>query len=140
MPRTLVRLCLTLALTLAVLWLIDAPITADPAEAIPDPLAGTPIKSVYVRLPQSPASGKPLQVLVALHGIGGNGQDFSQDLLDAADRNGWLIVAPTIEYGDWTNPNVVANEDPMLIQSLNDYLDALPQMVGAPVRHLVLVL
>jgi pimeloyl-ACP methyl ester carboxylesterase len=79
-------------------------------------------------------------VLVALHGMGGNGPDFARDLTEQADRNGWLLIAPTIEYGDWTNPSVVANEDPLIIQGLADYLDQLPQQVGAPVRHLVLVL
>jgi pimeloyl-ACP methyl ester carboxylesterase len=79
-------------------------------------------------------------VLVVLHGMGGNGPDFARELVDQADTYSWLIVAPTIDYGDWTNPNVVAQEDPLLIQALNDYLDSLPQLVGAPVRHLVLLL
>jgi pimeloyl-ACP methyl ester carboxylesterase len=142
MPRTLVRLCVTLALVLGSLWLVGTPATADPSDTVVDPLAGTPIKEVYLRLPQSasPQLGKPYQVLLALHGMGGNGQDFSRELLDQADKNNWVIVAPTIEYGDWTNPNVVANEDPMLIQAINAYLDGLPDSVGAPVRHLVLVI
>lgn len=142
MPRTLARLCLTLALALGCMWLVGTPVTADPDDPVADPLAGTPIRNVYVRLPQgaNPPPGKPMQVLVALHGMGGNGQDFSRDLLEQADRNGWLIVAPTIDYGDWTNPNVVANEDPLLIQAINDYLDGLPGLTGAPIRHLVLLL
>jgi pimeloyl-ACP methyl ester carboxylesterase len=142
MPRTLGRLCLALlALTAAMLWTIGTPVTADLADAPPDPLASTPIRSVFLRIPQRSApSQSPLQVLVVLHGMGGNGPDFARDLFDQADRNGWLIVAPTIDYGDWTNPSVVAEEDPLLIQTLNDYLDSLPSIVGTPVRHLVLLL
>jgi pimeloyl-ACP methyl ester carboxylesterase len=140
MPRTLARLCVTLTLALAGLWLVGAPATADPADTVLDPLAGTPVRNVYVRAPQNQAVGKPLQVLVALHGMGGNGQDFSRELIDQADRYGWLIVAPTIEYGDWTNPSVLAREEPVLIQALNSYLDGLPQLVGTPMRHLVLIL
>ncbi|MBV9328528.1 MAG: hypothetical protein JO352_32840 [Chloroflexi bacterium] len=143
MPRTLGRLCSPrpLALVLALVWMIGTPVRADLAEAPPDPLAGTPIRSVFVRLPQrTTPTQAPLQVLLVLHGMGGNGPDFARDLFDQADANGWLIVAPTIDYGDWTNPSVVAEEDPMLIQALGDYLDGLPSMVGAPVRHLVLLL
>jgi pimeloyl-ACP methyl ester carboxylesterase len=141
MPRTLGRLCLPLALVLAALWMIETPFTADLADAPPDPLAGTPIRSVFIRAPQrvTPTSA-PYQVLLVLHGMGGNGPDFARDLFDQADKNGWLIIAPTIDYGDWTNPAVVAQEDPMLILALNDYLDSLPRMVGAPVRHLILLL
>ena len=141
MPRTLARLCVTLAMVLVGLWLVGAPVTADPADSVADPLAGTPIRSVYVRLPQSGlAPGRPMQVLLAVHGMGGNGQDFSKELLEPADRNGWLIVAPTIDYGDWTNPSVVAREEPLLIQAISAYLDGLPQLVGAPIRHTVLIL
>jgi pimeloyl-ACP methyl ester carboxylesterase len=144
MPRTLGRLCVPLALGLAFVWMIAAPVSVDLADAPPDPLAGTPIRSVFLRAPQ-PLGGQaqaqaPVQVLVVLHGMGGNGPDFARDLFDQADKNGWLIVAPTISYGDWTNPDVVAQEDPLLIQALSDYLDGLPSIVGAPVRHLVLLL
>jgi pimeloyl-ACP methyl ester carboxylesterase len=103
-------------------------------------MAGTPIQSVYVRMPLGGTDGHPLQVLLALHGMGGNGQDFSQALTDAADQYGWLIVAPTIAYGDWTDPNVLANEDPTLIGALSDYLDQLPTSIGMPTRHRVLIL
>jgi pimeloyl-ACP methyl ester carboxylesterase len=141
MPRTLGRLSFPLALVVALLCLGSTPLTADVADAPPDPLAGTPIASMFLRAPRRlTATSAPYQVLLVLHGMGGNGPDFSRDLFDQADKNGWLIVAPTISYGDWTNPNVVAQEDPLLIQALNDYLDILPRVVDAPVRHLVLLL
>jgi pimeloyl-ACP methyl ester carboxylesterase len=104
-------------------------------------LVGTPIKSVYVRPPKGGTTpGKPLQVLLALHGMGGNGEDFSKDLIEQADHFGWLIVAPTVDYGDWTNTDVVAREDPLLIRALADYLDQLPQQLGVATRRQVLVL
>jgi pimeloyl-ACP methyl ester carboxylesterase len=84
--------------------------------------------------------GKPLQVLLALHGMGSNGDDFSKDLIEQADRYGWLLVAPTIDYGDWTKPDLVTREDPLLIRALADYLDQLPQQAGVQTRRLVLVL
>jgi pimeloyl-ACP methyl ester carboxylesterase len=72
--------------------------------------------------------------------MGGNGEDFSRELAEQADRYGWLIVAPTIDYGDWTNPTIVAREDPQLIRALSDYLDQLPEQLGVQTRRLVLVL
>jgi pimeloyl-ACP methyl ester carboxylesterase len=50
------------------------------------------------------------------------------------------LVAPTIEYGNWTDPNQVAREDPKLIKALVEYIDMLPQITGFPVRHQVLLL
>lgn len=141
MSRTIGRLCIPVALAILAVWTLAAPATADPSDGPAATLDGTPIKSVMVRLPQGAAtSTQPLQVLLVLHGMGGNGPDFSRDLLDAADHYGWVIVAPTIEYGDWTNPDVVAHEDPLLIQTLSTYLDGLPQLVGMPIRRTLLIL
>jgi poly(3-hydroxybutyrate) depolymerase len=69
------------------------------------------VSSVFVRFPQSnPSASQPLRVLVALHGIGGDGAAFAGDLTTAADQNGWILVAPTIAYGDWMDPTQVARE------------------------------
>jgi len=138
MPRTL-GLCLTLALALIAVWPANAPASEEPA--VVDPLAGTPVHSVYMRLPSRAASATgPLQVLLALHGMGGNGEAFARALVEPADRYGWLLVAPTIEYGDWKNPDAVAKEDPLLIQSLGDYIAQLPARTGMKVRRQVLIL
>jgi pimeloyl-ACP methyl ester carboxylesterase len=71
--------------------------------------------------------------------MGGNGNDFGGALADQADANGWIIVAPTIGYGDWTNPEVIAREDPALIAWLSDYLETLGQRTGVPVESKVLL-
>ena len=140
MPRTLVgRIALILVLAAALLWPATVSIAASPGTNVA--LAGTPIRSVFVRAPHGGTlPGKPVQVLLALHGMGGNGEDFSKELVDQADRYGWLIVAPTIAYGDWTNTNVVAREEPVLIHALVDYLDQLPLLTGLQTRRLVLLL
>src|SRR5437870_5708719 len=70
------------------------------------------VQDVFVRAPQNATDGEPLQVVVALHGMGGNGPDFAAPLFEQADRYGWLLVAPTIGYGDWTNPAQIVHEDP----------------------------
>jgi pimeloyl-ACP methyl ester carboxylesterase len=141
MPRTLVRTwraAAFVATLLVVAWAVAVPAAAS--GGLNSVLVGTPIRSVFVRVPHGGTQpGQPLQVLIALHGMGGNGEDFSRDLVEQADRYGWLLVAPTIDYGDWLNPNVVAREDPLLIRTLNEYIDQLPQATGMPEQHLVLV-
>jgi pimeloyl-ACP methyl ester carboxylesterase len=138
MPRTLARLSIAPLFAVLLMWSAAVPVAATPAIAA---LAATPIRSVYVRAPQGTlAQNKPFQILLALHGMGGNGEDFSKDLVEQADHYGWLLVAPTIDYGDWTNPTVVAREDPLLISALTEYLGQLPQLTGLPVRRLLLVL
>jgi pimeloyl-ACP methyl ester carboxylesterase len=103
-------------------------------------LAGTPIRSVYFRAPTNAPPDRPLQVLIALHGMGGDGQVFGSELADQADRYGWAIVAPTITYGDWMDPAQVAREDPVLIRALLEYVDTIPQQSGWQVRPEVLLL
>src|SRR6266851_4088614 len=99
------------------------------------------VSSVLVRFPQSnPTAGQPPRVLVALHGIGGDGATFARDLAAAADQNGWVLVAPTIAYGDWMHPAQVANEDAALINWLSAYLAQLQTQTDRPVDPEVLLL
>jgi pimeloyl-ACP methyl ester carboxylesterase len=140
MPRTLGRISFALIAALA-LWPVASAVAASPGtSSLTSGIVGTPIRSIYVRPPRNAPPAAKLQVLVALHGMGGNGESFSKDLIEQADKFSWLLVAPTIDYGDWTNPNVVAREDPLLINALVDYLDQLPQRLGVPTRRQVLIL
>jgi pimeloyl-ACP methyl ester carboxylesterase len=117
--------------------------TARPAHA---PVAraaelSSKIQDVLVHPPRDlPTNGKPLQVLVALHGMGGNGSQLASQLVNQADRNHWLLVAPTIDYGDWTDPAQIGREEPQLIRWLSDYLDQLPDVIGVPIRPRILLL
>ncbi len=99
------------------------------------------VQDVFVRVPaaQSSDPAQPLQVLVALHGMGGNGADFGGALAAQADAHNWLLVAPTISYGDWTNPGQIVHEDPSLIAWLSDYIANLSQSTGLPVQPKVLL-
>src|SRR5262249_27235327 len=96
------------------------------------------VQDVYVRPPANP-SDQPVQVLIALHGMGGNGTDFGSALAAQADANNWLIVAPTIAYGDWTDPSQITHEDPALIAWLSDYIANLGQRTGQNVQPRVLL-
>src|SRR5205814_3154287 len=65
----------------------------------------------YIYIPTHAEERQPLQVVLALHGMGGEGKAFGANMIKEAERNGWLLVAPTINYGDWHNPDVVAGEE-----------------------------
>ena len=43
----------------------------------------------------------PVRVLLALHGMGGNGSEFAKPFLPLAQAHGWILAAPTFGYGDW---------------------------------------
>ena len=100
---------------------------------------GAEVQDVYVRAPQNVPDGEPLQVLIALHGMGGNGPAFAAAFTDVADAQGWLIVAPTISYGDWTDPNQIAREEPALVAWLSDYVRHLSERTGYAVDPRVLL-
>jgi len=130
-------LATVLALVL-VLWTMPARTVLAPVAKAAELPVGIP--SVYLHLPRDLPTNSPVQVLVALHGMGGNGEQFAANLLRDAERNQWLIVAPTIDYGDWTDPGQVAREDPRLIRWLAGYLDHLDLYAGVPVKPRVLLL
>src|SRR5947208_5086742 len=71
------------------------------------------VPAVMVHPPRELPTGQPLQVLVVLHGMGGSGEQIASQLVAQADRNHWLLVAPTIDYGDWTDPAQIAREEPV---------------------------
>jgi pimeloyl-ACP methyl ester carboxylesterase len=138
MARNFARLACVLITLATLVW----PMTsyAGPSPAGTSALSGTAIRSVYVRAAKGANPSSPQQVLIALHGMGGNGESFGRDLVEQADHYGWLLVAPTIAYGDWKDPTQIAREDPKLISALVDYIDQLPQVTGFPIRRRVLVL
>jgi pimeloyl-ACP methyl ester carboxylesterase len=138
MARTFARSISVLVFLTSLLWPSGSLAGASPAGTAA--LAGTPIRSVYVRAAKGANPSTPQQVLVALHGMGGNGEAFGRDLLEQADHYGWLLVAPTIDFGDWRDPDKVVSEDPRLIGALVDYIEQLPQITGFPIRRQVLLL
>lgn len=132
------RAVVTLLLVSVVLGAMPVRTAVAPADAQAAELLAA-IPNVYLHVPARPAAA-PLQVLVALHGMGGSGEEFATNVLAEAERNQWLLIAPTINYGDWTDPTQIAGEDPRLIRWLDDLLDTLPSYVEAPVKPRVLLL
>jgi len=143
----MVRRCVSRVSALLVIaaLLVVAP-GSERALAAPGPSVSTlraqgaaEVKDIFVRLPQGAVDAQRLQVLVALHGMGGNGADFGGALAAQADAHGWLIIAPTISYGDWTDPAQIAREDPALIAFFSDYIRHMSSRLGYSVAPRVLL-
>lgn len=88
----------------------------------------------YIYIPTHAEERQPLQVVIALHGMGGEGKSFGATMIKEAERNGWLLMAPTINYGDWRNPDVVAAEEISTTQRLIASIDALPSRTSLSLK------
>ncbi|HEX5501015.1 MAG TPA: hypothetical protein VFW96_00250 [Thermomicrobiales bacterium] len=93
----------------------------------------------FIYVPADAAARQPLQVLVALHGMGNTGPTFCRDLLSEAGRNGWVVLAPTFAYGDNMTPGGVLRDDTTFLPRLAAMLDALPARIGYRTRPKVLL-
>ena len=58
-------------------------------------------------VPQDAAPDRPLTVLLVLHDADTTGPEAARPLLVPASQNGWAIIAPTLAYGDWSDPEQV---------------------------------
>jgi poly(3-hydroxybutyrate) depolymerase len=115
------------ALLLALLLLLLCAVAPSANAAPLDGPASFDPRSAYVYVPASLGdASRPVQVVFALHGMGGEGKGFGQALAGAADRNGWIVVAPTFSYRNWLDPATVAADDIALARALVDLLDQLP--------------
>lgn len=93
----------------------------------------------FLYIPTNAAARGPLQVLVTIHGMGGNGTSFCQNLINRAEQDGWILVSPTYHYRDNFNPITVRQDDTELIPRLARYIDDLPAKTGLPIRDKVLL-
>lgn len=96
--------------------------------------------SFYIHMPPAPKAGHALQIIMAIHGMGGNGADFGQPLISYADEYGFVLVAPTMQYDpDYTDPARVAANDEVLLPELHSLVQALPGVIGYPVSQQVML-
>jgi predicted esterase len=134
-----VRLVLGLLVLMTIAPGSSSVLAAGPSVVALRAAGAAQVQDVFIRPPQNLREGKPQRIVVAMHGMGGNGADFGGALAAQADRHGWLIVAPTIRYRDWTDPEQVAREDPALIAWLSQEIRALQDHSDYPLRPRILL-
>lgn len=139
---------LTLLLSVALLlvggygfWFFDSLHNAPSAVAAAPPGAPRIINDpdVYIYIPSTIDLGQPAQILVTMHGMGDNGQNFCQSMIPVAERNGWIIVSPTFKYQDYKNADNTLQDDLTFLPKLAGILDGIPARVGIPTRNKVLL-
>jgi hypothetical protein len=82
---------------------------------------------LFVHLPPDAAKYQPLRVLFVLHGMGGRGPAFSSSLVAEAEKNHWLLIAPTLPYTDYMNMTTLLAEDIRFTGMLADMMSHLPK-------------
>lgn len=133
--KTLIqKLCLACLLLLS---LISAGFVAAAPVAPVAPTLTTDDYFLYV--PKDAATRGPMQVLVTVHGMGGDGQSFCRDLINRADANGWVIVAPTFHYRDYKITANVTADDSAMLPRIKQIIDQLPQRTGLTFKGKVML-
>ena len=102
------------------------PVWQSAREASYPALPERPAYSIY--WPEGPAGPRP--VVIALHGIGGSGPGMATVLLNQARANGWVLVAPTIPYGDWRDPSQLTGEELRLMPQIANLIDYVRDEAG----------
>ena len=94
----------------------------------------------FIHIPNTLKVGQPAQVVVALHGMGGDGQQFGTPLIAYADRYNFVLVAPDLKFDEnYFDPNHVAANDSVLLPELDGLLAALPTQTHIPINPKVLL-
>ena len=100
-------------------------------------VAADPLKD-YTFVAPTGATKQPVRLLIALHGMGGNGADMATMLKPLAQQQGWAILAPTMPYRDYRDPELV-RRDGELLPRLKALIDALPNRTGLTFQSQVLM-
>jgi len=130
--------CVAAIVLLGGIW-ADSARHAAVATAAENPAYTVSEPDYFLYVPPNAARFQPVQVLVALHGMGGDGPAFCQSLLAAAERNGWIILAPTFKYQDYKNPALVLQDDTAFLPRLKAMIDAVPARTGLATRDQALL-
>ncbi len=94
---------------------------------------------IAVHVASSLDQSRPAPVLVVLHGFGSSGQEMIAPFVAEAERLGWIVVAPTFNYRDWTDPEQVRLDEAELIPAIRGMIETLPAKVGTRVESRALI-
>ena len=93
---------------------------ADPAQA----------PGYFLYVPPSVPKQGPVQLVVALHGVGENGFIAGWPFRSLALKHGWILAAPTMSWGDWFDPERVRIEDLHYVRQIEALLADVPLRTG----------
>ena len=140
-------LLVLVAFTILLATLVGTDLDITPAEAAHPALLTGQNESRYVAadplptytfVPPPAPTGQPVRLVVALHGMGGNGADMAAMLGSQVGERGWALLAPTMPYRDYRDPELV-RRDGELLPRLRSLIDALPARTGLTFQPRVLL-
>ncbi len=125
-------------------------IDAIRGELSPAPAASAVTPSRQVQVPATttrPAywafvptgDSSPRTILLALHGMGQVGDSLGGQLMPFAQERNWVIIAPTIEYGEWRDPERLALAEARVLPQVMDVVDDARRELGVATRERILV-
>jgi len=115
---------------------------APPASAV-TPSRQTQVPATTTRpaywafVPTGDAS--PRTILLALHGMGQVGGSLGGQLMPFAQERNWVIVAPTINYGEWRDPDRLALAEARVLPQVMDVVDHARRELGVATRQRIVV-
>lgn len=101
--------------------------------------AATDATDYFLYIPTHAAARGPLQILVTVHGMGGDGKGFCQNLINRAEQDGFVIIAPTFQYQDYRDQNLVLWDDTHMLPRMKQIIDDLPGKTGLHYQDKVLL-
>jgi predicted esterase len=114
-----------------------ADVAPNAASATVQYVAADPLPN-YTFVPSAGPTTQPVRLIVALHGMGGNGADMAAMLGPLAAQRGWALLAPTMPYHDYKDPELV-RRDGELLPRLKSLIDSLPAQTGLTFQSKVLL-
>lgn len=106
-------------------------------------VAAAPSPSVtddyFLYIPTTASVLRPLQILVTIHGMGGEGRQFSDSVIAQAEQNGWVVVSPTFQYRDYKVVANVVGDEVMMLPRLKQIIEQLPARTGLAFQPKVLL-
>jgi pimeloyl-ACP methyl ester carboxylesterase len=131
----------TLGAAVLTFGIVSAPVAAPPIGGF---VAMRDDRSTFVEphyslyIPPSAPEYAMLPILVVLHDLNEEAEEFGAPLLGMAQRDGWLLVAPRLDYhADFRDPSVVAAESPRILTGVRDVVSELATNTGLRLRRRV---
>ena len=114
---------------------VSAPNASKPSTAVVSNVKANPAtffdsKALFIHVPPDAANRPALRIVVALHGMNGQGEAFASSLLSEADKNGWVVIAPTIAYQNYLDTGLLTDDDLLYARELKATLDELPKRLA----------
>lgn len=87
----------------------------------------------WVYVPSGP--NVPRVAVVALHGMGQRGEAIGGQLKPFAQARNWVIIAPTLDYGEWRDPEKLVGSEARIIRQIMDILSDAREGAGISIEN-----